>query len=70
MRTLGLTVGGIAEKPGVVEEQIAIREYLDRMVTFEHDIVDSAPAAGFAQRLKESIEGGTALDAAPFASRL
>jgi pyruvate/2-oxoglutarate dehydrogenase complex dihydrolipoamide acyltransferase (E2) component len=62
MHTLGLTVGGIAEKPGVIEGQIAIREYLDLTITFDHDLVDGAPAARFAQRLKASIEGGAALD--------
>lgn len=61
MHTLGLTVGGITEKPGVVEGQIAVREYLDLTITFDHDLVDGAPAARFAQRLKESIEGGAAL---------
>jgi pyruvate/2-oxoglutarate dehydrogenase complex dihydrolipoamide acyltransferase (E2) component len=63
MHTLGLTVGGLAEKPGVVAGQIVIREYLDLTITFDHDIVDGAPAARFAQRLKSAIEGGTALDA-------
>ena len=63
MHTLGLTVGGLAEKPGVVAGQIVIREYLDLTITFDHDLVDGAPAARFAQRLKESIEGGAALEA-------
>ncbi|CAG0947424.1 Dihydrolipoyllysine-residue acetyltransferase component of pyruvate dehydrogenase complex [Anaerolineae bacterium] len=62
MHTLGLTVGGIAEKPGVIDGQIVIREYLDLTITFDHDIVDGAPAARFAQRFKEVIESGRALD--------
>jgi pyruvate/2-oxoglutarate dehydrogenase complex dihydrolipoamide acyltransferase (E2) component len=64
MHTLGLTVGGIAEKPGVIDGQIAIREYLDLTITFDHDIVDGAPAARFAQRFKEMIESGRTLDLA------
>jgi hypothetical protein len=63
MHTLGLTVGGIAEKPGVVDGEIAIREYLDLTITFDHDLVDGAPAARFAQRLKKAIEGGEVFDA-------
>jgi pyruvate/2-oxoglutarate dehydrogenase complex dihydrolipoamide acyltransferase (E2) component len=62
LHTLGLTVGGLAQKPGVVDDQIVIREYLDLTITFDHDIVDGAPAARFAQRLKASIEGGAALE--------
>jgi pyruvate/2-oxoglutarate dehydrogenase complex dihydrolipoamide acyltransferase (E2) component len=58
MHTLGLTVGGIAEKPGVIDGRIEIREYLDLTITFDHDVVDGAPAARFAQRLKELLESG------------
>jgi pyruvate/2-oxoglutarate dehydrogenase complex dihydrolipoamide acyltransferase (E2) component len=63
MHTLGLTVGGIAPKPGVIESRIEIREYLSLTITFDHDIVDGAPAARFAQRLKELLESGYGLDA-------
>lgn len=59
--TLQLTLGGIAEKPGVVDGQIAIREYLSVTISFDHDIIDGAPAARFAQRLKELVESGYGL---------
>jgi pyruvate/2-oxoglutarate dehydrogenase complex dihydrolipoamide acyltransferase (E2) component len=61
MHTLGLTVGGIAQKPGVIDGRIEIREYLNLTITFDHDIVDGAPAARFAQRLKELLESGYGL---------
>jgi pyruvate/2-oxoglutarate dehydrogenase complex dihydrolipoamide acyltransferase (E2) component len=51
-----ITLGGIAQKPGVVEGQIAIREYLSLTISFDHDIIDSAPAARFTGRLKDLIE--------------
>lgn len=54
--TLQVTLGGIAEKPGVVNGQVEGREYLCVTVSFDHDIVDGAPAARFTQRLKELIE--------------
>jgi 2-oxoacid dehydrogenases acyltransferase (catalytic domain) len=54
--TLQLTLGGIARKPGVFEEQMEIREYLSVTISFDHDIIDGAPAARFTQRLKELIE--------------
>ena len=60
--TLQLTLGGIAEKPGVVDHKIEIRKYMSVTVSFDHDIVDGAPAARFIQRLKELIESGYGLD--------
>lgn len=59
--TLGLTLGGIAEKPGVVGGRLEIREVLSVTLTFDHDIVDGAPAARFAQRLKDLIESAYGL---------
>ena len=59
--TLMVTVGGIAEKPGVVNGTIAIRDYLSLTISFDHDIVDGAPAARFTERLKDLIESGYGL---------
>ena len=56
--TLDVALGSIAEKPGVVDGQIAIREYLCMTLSFNHDMIDGAPAARFVQRLKELIEIG------------
>lgn len=60
--TLGLTVGGMTEKPGVVDGTIAIREYLCLTLSVDHDIVDGAPAARLARELKELIESGYGLE--------
>jgi pyruvate/2-oxoglutarate dehydrogenase complex dihydrolipoamide acyltransferase (E2) component len=59
--TLQLTLGGIAKKPGFYEGRIEAREYLSVTISFDHDIVDGAPAARFTQRLKELIESGYGL---------
>ena len=59
--TLMLTLGGISEKPGVVDGNIVIREYLSMTISFDHDIIDGAPAARFTQRLKDLIESGFGL---------
>jgi pyruvate/2-oxoglutarate dehydrogenase complex dihydrolipoamide acyltransferase (E2) component len=56
-----ITLGGIAEKPGVVDGQIAIREYLCMTLSFNHDLIDGAPAARFTERLKELVESGYGL---------
>ncbi len=58
---LGLVVGGISLKPAVVEGRIEPREILNLTVTFDHDIVDGAPATRFVKRLIELIESGYGL---------
>ena len=62
--TLGLTVGGIARKPGVHQDRVEVREYLHLTLSFDHDIVDGAPAARFARDLTELIEAATLLQEA------
>jgi pyruvate/2-oxoglutarate dehydrogenase complex dihydrolipoamide acyltransferase (E2) component len=59
--TLQITLGGIAEKPGVVDGQIQVREYMSVTISFDHDIVDGAPAARFTQRFQEFVEAGYGL---------
>jgi pyruvate/2-oxoglutarate dehydrogenase complex dihydrolipoamide acyltransferase (E2) component len=59
--SLCISVGGITRKPGIVDDLIEPREYLSITATFDHDITDGAPAARFAQVLKEHIESGHGL---------
>jgi pyruvate/2-oxoglutarate dehydrogenase complex dihydrolipoamide acyltransferase (E2) component len=59
--TLMLTVGGIGEKQVVVDGHVAVQEYLSLTISFDHDIIDGAPAARFTRRLKELIESGYGL---------
>jgi len=59
---LMVTVGGIGEKPVVLDGHAVVREYLSLTISFDHDIVDGAPAARFTQQLKELIESGYGLD--------
>jgi hypothetical protein len=62
VHSLGLVVGGISWKPAVIDGQIEPREMLSLTISFDHDIVDGAPAARFVQRLIELIESGYGLD--------
>ena len=59
--SLCISVGGITKKPGIVDDRIEPRDYLSITATFDHDITDGAPAARFAQVLKEYIERGHGL---------
>lgn len=61
--SLAVTLGGIARKPGVVESQLEVREYLCVTMSFDHDIVDGAPAARFARRFVQLVEEAYGLPA-------
>lgn len=63
LHTLGLTLGGIVERPALVAGGVVAHEYLDVTVSVDHDVVDGAPAARFVHALRASIESGAGLDA-------
>ncbi len=71
--SLSLIVGSTAWKPAIVGEGIAgrvmPREILNLTVTFDHTIVDGAPAARFTRRLIELIESSYGLDEADLPQR-
>lgn len=73
--TLGLTVGGVARRPrvgmaGNGDEGIEVREVLCLTLSFDHDLIEGAPAARFAGRLKELIERGSGVvESAPAMQR-
>lgn len=58
---LAITLGGIAPKPAVLDGQIAVREMLNVTLSFDHNVVDGAPAARFAQRFKTLVEAAHGL---------
>jgi pyruvate/2-oxoglutarate dehydrogenase complex dihydrolipoamide acyltransferase (E2) component len=60
--TLSVVAGGIAAKPGLAGGQVALRQYLSVTVSFDHNVIDGAPAARFIQRFKELVEGGAGLE--------
>jgi hypothetical protein len=60
--TLQITLGGIAKRPALVNGQLENRQVMCVTISFDHDIVDGAPAARFAQTLKELIEGRALLN--------
>jgi pyruvate dehydrogenase E2 component (dihydrolipoamide acetyltransferase) len=50
-----LGVGRIAREPAVVGERIVPREQITLSLTFDHRVLDGAPAARFLQELCERI---------------
>jgi len=65
LHTLCLTVGGITRKPGLADGRIEPRDYLSLTASIDHDIVDGAPAARFARRLRDLVEGAEVLREVP-----
>jgi pyruvate/2-oxoglutarate dehydrogenase complex dihydrolipoamide acyltransferase (E2) component len=63
VHTVGMTVGGIARRPVLADDcRIENRELLSLTLSFDHDLVDGAPAARFTSRLVNMLESATALD--------
>lgn len=60
--TLGVVVGGISERPVVVDGAIQTRQLLDLTVSVDHNVVDGAPAARFIHDLRTLIESAELLD--------
>ena len=60
--TLIATVGGVVDRPAVREGVIVARAMLPLTVTFDHAVVDGAPAARFIDTLRELTETADALD--------
>jgi len=56
-----ITVGGIGQKRENADAQPVTREFLSLTVSFDHNLIDGAPAARFTKRFKELIESGHGL---------
>ena len=56
-------VGGISERDGPAGGAPSIRRMLALTFSFDHDVVDGAPAARFVSEFRHMIETGTALGA-------
>lgn len=59
--TVGVAVGGIVERPCISGGQLESHEHLCLTITFNHDIVDGAPAARFVKRFSELLSSGELL---------
>lgn len=55
-----LGVGGIRREPAVVDNQIVPRDQVTLSLTFDHRIVDGAPAARFLQAIRLAVENPSA----------
>jgi pyruvate dehydrogenase E2 component (dihydrolipoamide acetyltransferase) len=51
-----LGVGRIVAKPVAVDRQVVVRDMMTLGLTFDHRLIDGAPAARFLQRVKQLVE--------------
>jgi pyruvate/2-oxoglutarate dehydrogenase complex dihydrolipoamide acyltransferase (E2) component len=58
---LAITLASITEKPMAVDGSVELRQVLPVTISFNHDVIDGAPAARFAQRFAELLESGEML---------
>lgn len=62
--TVALTVGGIGHRPVLVDGRLEEHEYLCLTISFDHDLIDGAPAARFTAVLVDLIEKADGLELA------
>lgn len=60
--SLSVLVGGRTKRPVADGDNVVVGEVLDLTVTFDHNIVDGAPAARFVADLREMLTTAEALD--------
>ena len=58
---LTILVGGVTDRPWVVDGDVVVRKILDLTVTIDHTTVDGGPAARFGATLRELLETGAVL---------
>lgn len=56
--TVTVAVGSIVKRPAFIDSNLMEREYLCLTLSFNHDIVDGAPAARFTARFAELLRCG------------
>jgi pyruvate/2-oxoglutarate dehydrogenase complex dihydrolipoamide acyltransferase (E2) component len=59
--TVAIAVGSIVERPVCIDGALTAREHLCLTLSFDHDIIDGAPAARFTQRFAAMLASGELL---------
>jgi pyruvate/2-oxoglutarate dehydrogenase complex dihydrolipoamide acyltransferase (E2) component len=59
--TVVVTVGSIVDRPLIIEDKLEAREHLCLTISFNHEIIDGAPAARFISRFSELLRTGNEL---------
>jgi pyruvate/2-oxoglutarate dehydrogenase complex dihydrolipoamide acyltransferase (E2) component len=59
--TVIATVGGVVDRPAVVDGAVGVRPMLPLTLSFDHALIDGAPAARFTETLRELFETAAVL---------
>jgi pyruvate/2-oxoglutarate dehydrogenase complex dihydrolipoamide acyltransferase (E2) component len=59
--SLEVVVGGMSQRPRVIDGQILIRDILDLSLVIDHNVIDGAPATRFGADLRQIIEDAAVL---------
>ena len=59
--SLEVIVGGVSQRPRVIDGQVTVRDILDLTVVIDHNVVDGAPAARFAAEFRELLESAAVI---------
>ncbi len=61
--SLEVVVGGMTQRPRVIDGQIQVRDVLDLSLVIDHNVVDGAPATRFGADLRNLIENAAVIAA-------
>ena len=61
LMSLEVIVGGMSQRPRVIDGQVTVGDVLDLTVVIDHNVVDGAPAARFAAEFRELLESAAVL---------
>ncbi len=61
LMSIEVVVGGMTQRPRVVDDEVTVRDMLDLTLAIDHNVVDGAPATRFGAELREIIESAAVL---------
>jgi pyruvate/2-oxoglutarate dehydrogenase complex dihydrolipoamide acyltransferase (E2) component len=61
LMSLEVIVGGMSQRPRIVDGQVAVREVLDLTLAIDHNVVDGAPAARFTADFRGLLESAAVI---------
>jgi len=61
LMSLDVIVGGMSQRPRVVDGQVTVRDVLDLTLAVDHNIVDGAPFARFGAEFRALLESAAVI---------
>ena len=59
--SLHVIVGGMSQRPRVVDGQVIVRDVLDLTLAIDHNVVDGGPAARFGAEFRALLESAAVI---------